>query len=54
MLTPGQSLTLPAGVTRLHHNANTFKPYDPAEALGNTAPTTPKTPRIAAPHNPAA
>lgn len=41
-LTEGQTLTLPAGIVRSHSNANTFKPYDAAEAIGNTAPPTPK------------
>jgi hypothetical protein len=44
-LAAGQALSLPAGVTRTHNNASTFKPYDPAEALGNTSPTTPKPPK---------
>jgi LysM repeat protein len=44
-LIAGQALTLPSGVTRSHNNASTFKPYDPAEALGNTSPTTPKPPK---------
>jgi trimeric autotransporter adhesin len=48
MLVTGQSLTLPAGVTRSHNNAGTFTPYDPAAAAGNTSPTTlaaPKPPK---------
>lgn len=24
------------------HNASTYRPYDPAETIGDTAPTTPK------------
>ncbi len=41
-LIAGQTLIIPTGVMRLHHNAATFKPYDPAAALGDTNPTTPK------------
>ncbi len=41
-LVEGQTLTLPAGVTRTSHNASTFKPYDPAEAIGDLSPTAPK------------
>jgi len=44
-LIAGQALSLPAGVTRSHNNASTFKPYDAGEALGNTSPTTPKPPK---------
>ncbi len=44
-LSEGQKLTLPSGVTRSAHNASTFKPYDAAEALGNTLPATPKPPK---------
>ena len=39
-LVEGQALTLPAGVMRATHNAQTFQPYDPSETLGDTAPTT--------------
>ncbi|MES2137112.1 MAG: hypothetical protein V4502_08640 [Pseudomonadota bacterium] len=42
MLAEGQALSLPAGVTRSTSNAATFKPYDPAEAIGNTSPANPK------------
>ncbi len=41
-LMEGQSLTIPAGVMKNTHNAGTFKPYDPAETLGETSPTTPQ------------
>lgn len=34
-LVEGQSLSLPGGVTRSKNNASTFKPYDPAETLGD-------------------
>ena len=37
MLTAGQSIALPAGVTRSHNNASTVKPYGTSEAVG--APT---------------
>jgi hypothetical protein len=40
-LTEGQRLTIPSGVTKNTHNAGTFKPYDPAEAIGETSPTNP-------------
>jgi LysM repeat protein len=43
-LSEGQSLILPAGVTKSTHNASTFQPYDASEALGDTLPTTPKPP----------
>jgi hypothetical protein len=32
-------------VIKSSHNASTFQPYDPAEALGDTAPTTPVQPK---------
>ncbi|MFT3857803.1 MAG: hypothetical protein QM742_10015 [Aquabacterium sp.] len=35
----GQPLIIPNKVTNLHNNAGTFKPYNPAEALGNVMPT---------------
>lgn len=44
-LTAGTVLTVPGGVMGTHHNASTFKPYDPAEAIGNTSPNTPKPPK---------
>jgi hypothetical protein len=44
-LSEGQSLMLPAGVTKSTHNSNTFKPYDASEALGDTSPTAPKPPK---------
>jgi hypothetical protein len=40
-LTEGQRLTIPSGVTKNTHNASTFKPYDPADAIGETSPTNP-------------
>jgi YD repeat-containing protein len=41
-LSDGQRLTVPAGVMKSHHNASTFKPYDPAEVIGDATPSTPK------------
>ncbi|MEO0560496.1 MAG: hypothetical protein AAF125_00175, partial [Chloroflexota bacterium] len=38
----GQILRLPPGVVRTTHNADTFKPYDPGQAIGELSPTTPK------------
>jgi hypothetical protein len=44
-LAEGQHLTIPAGVVRNSNRADTFKPYNPAEALGDTSPTTPEPPK---------
>jgi YD repeat-containing protein len=42
----GQTLTLPTGVLKNTYNANSFKPYDAAEAIGDVSPTTaPKPPK---------
>ncbi|HKX77418.1 MAG TPA: hypothetical protein VJM34_02745, partial [Novosphingobium sp.] len=41
-LIEGQRLTLPAGVVRSSFNAETLRPYDAADAMGNVSPTTPK------------
>jgi hypothetical protein len=41
-LTEGRRLNVPAGVSRTHHNASTFRPYDANDAIGNISPTTPK------------
>jgi hypothetical protein len=41
-LVEGQPLLVPSGVQRNEHNADTYKPYDPLEVLGNTSPTSPK------------
>ncbi len=38
-LVEGLPLIVPAGVQRNENNAETFKPYDPLEVLGSTAPT---------------
>ena len=44
-LTPGTNLTLPAGITRSTNNAASFKPYDPARAIGDVSPNTPLPPK---------
>ncbi len=41
-LADGMALTIPAGVGKSGNSASTFKPYDPADALGDTSPTTPR------------
>jgi hypothetical protein len=41
-LSEGQRLTIPAGVQRNTHNASTFRPYDPAEMLGDLSPVNPR------------
>jgi hypothetical protein len=38
-LTGGQRLTIPSGVMKNTHNAGTFTPYDPSEALGDVGPS---------------
>jgi YD repeat-containing protein len=38
----GQRLIIPAGVAKSRHNASTFKPYDPADVIGDASPSTPK------------
>ena len=43
-LTAGRTLVIPGGVTSTHHSADTFKPYDITEALGNTQPGAPVQP----------
>jgi YD repeat-containing protein len=40
----GQQLVIPAGVMRSTHNASTFKPYDPTEAMGELGPARPPQP----------
>lgn len=42
ILVEGRALGLPPGVSRNANSAATFKPYDPADILGRTSPTTPK------------
>ncbi|HEY0148093.1 MAG TPA: LysM peptidoglycan-binding domain-containing protein [Allosphingosinicella sp.] len=46
-LIEGQTLTLPSGVVRSSHTANTFKPYDPSSIIGDVSPTTPLPPTAA-------
>ncbi|WP_289024778.1 LysM peptidoglycan-binding domain-containing protein [uncultured Sphingomonas sp.] len=41
-LIQGQALTIPSGVLRSTNNAGTFNPYNPADILGDTSPTTPQ------------
>jgi YD repeat-containing protein len=43
-LVTGQVLRVPAKSTNIHNNASTFKPFDPAEGLGNTKPSQPQPP----------
>lgn len=43
-LVAGQSLTVPNKVTNLHHTHDTFRVYQPGEAIGNTHPTLPDPP----------
>ncbi|WP_252514071.1 LysM peptidoglycan-binding domain-containing protein, partial [Acinetobacter pittii] len=43
-LTAGQVLTIPNKVTNIHNNSETFRPYNPGEAIGNTQPTVPSPP----------
>jgi YD repeat-containing protein len=42
-------LTVPNVVTNIHNNSETFRPYDPALALGDTTPTLPNPPPPPAP-----
>jgi LysM repeat protein len=43
-LTEGQRLSVPNVVTNIHNNSETFKPYDPGLAIGDTTPTLPDPP----------
>jgi len=43
-LKAGQILTVPNKVTNVHNTSETFKPYDPGKAIGNTQPTLPDPP----------
>jgi len=47
-LVAGQILTIPNKVANVHNNANTFRPYDPSEAIGHIDPTLPPPPAPAA------
>jgi len=40
-LAEGKALRIPARVNTVHNDFQTFKPYDAAEAVGNTTPTMP-------------
>ena len=44
-LAEGQSLILPAGVTKIIHNASTFQSFDAAEAMGTLCPPRRSPPR---------
>ena len=44
-LTAGRTLIVPSGVSNIHNTAQTFRPYDPAQAIGNTSPNTPLPPK---------
>ena len=44
VLKNGTRLTVPNKVTNVHNTANTFKPYDPGKAIGDTSPTLPDAP----------
>ncbi|MEM9584736.1 MAG: hypothetical protein AAGA08_16620, partial [Pseudomonadota bacterium] len=41
-LIEGSFLSLPAGITRNTQNANTFQPFNPAEAIGDVSPAIPQ------------
>lgn len=43
-LTKGHTVTLPGQVGGVHNNAETFKPYDPSEVVGDTTPNMPAPP----------
>ena len=43
-LVAGQILSIPNKVTNIHNNGNTFRPYDPSEAIGHIDPTLPPPP----------
>ena len=43
-LVEGQVLVIPNKVTNIHNNANTFRPYNPGEVIGNVDPTVPPPP----------
>jgi YD repeat-containing protein len=38
-LAPGQTLKIPAKVTNIHNNSQTFRVYDPNKAIGDNSPT---------------
>jgi YD repeat-containing protein len=41
-LAAGRTLSIPNKVANVHNNADTFRPYDPNNALGDLSPTAPK------------
>ncbi|WP_066807580.1 pre-toxin TG domain-containing protein [Sphingomonas asaccharolytica] len=43
-LVAGQTLQIPNKVTNFHNNANTYRVYNPGEAIGDTLPTLPPQP----------
>lgn len=43
-LKQGQSLVIPNKVTNVHNSSQTYKVYDPGEAMGDTSPTLPDPP----------
>jgi YD repeat-containing protein len=43
-LSNGQVLVIPNKVTNIHNNADTFRPYNPGEAIGSIDPTAPTPP----------
>lgn len=47
-LSAGQTLRIPNVMTNLHNTADTFKPYNPGEIIGNTLPEVPVAPPPAA------
>ena len=61
-LVAGQILTIPNKVTNFHNTSQTFRPYNPGQAVGDTLPTLPPEPqppipstrsrRAPIPHNP--
>lgn len=46
-LSNGQVLVIPNKVTNIHNNADTFRPYNPGEAIGSIDPTAPTPPPVA-------
>ena len=45
LLTPGQTITVPARVGNVHNTSQTFRPYDPNQTLGDVSPTQVKPPK---------
>ena len=44
-LVAGQDLIIPDKIHNVHNNSDTYRVYDPNEAMGNTSPTAPKKPK---------